>query len=48
MTTFWSFFRVWGAREAGRWCRRCFEPIARDDPFGRSEGVCAPCRAAAE
>jgi hypothetical protein len=29
---------------AGRWCRSCSEPIERDDPFGRSEGVCRPCR----
>jgi hypothetical protein len=31
----------------GKWCRSCNEPIERDDPFGLSEGVCAPCRKAA-
>jgi hypothetical protein len=46
--TIWRFFRAWSGSEAGRWCRRCLEPIRRDDPFGRSESVCAPCRAAAE
>ena len=25
-------------------CRTCKTAIARDDEFGRSEGVCAPCR----
>jgi hypothetical protein len=30
---------------AGRWCRSCREPIAPNDPFGLSEGVCKPCRA---
>jgi hypothetical protein len=25
-------------------CRSCKSAIARDDEFGRSEGVCAPCR----
>jgi hypothetical protein len=25
-------------------CRSCKTAIAGDDEFGRSEGVCAPCR----
>ena len=25
-------------------CRTCKTAIARADEFGRSEGVCAPCR----
>ena len=25
-------------------CRSCSETIAAGDRFGRSEGVCAPCR----
>ncbi len=43
--TFWRFFRAMAGVESGRWCRSCREPIGTDDPFGRSEGVCAPCRA---
>ena len=31
--------------ETGVSCRRCTEAIPRDDQFGVSEGVCAPCRA---
>ncbi len=31
--------------ESGRNCRSCDEAIARDDAFGLSEAVCAPCRA---
>ena len=31
--------------ESGRNCRTCAEAIARDDAFGLSEAVCAPCRA---
>jgi hypothetical protein len=30
--------------ESGTNCRRCSEAIAANDPFGVSEGVCAPCR----
>lgn len=30
--------------DSGRACRRCTEPIAYADPFGKSEGVCAGCR----
>jgi len=45
--TFFTFFRPSGRVDAGRWCRRCLEPIRRKDLFGRSEGVCAACRAAA-
>jgi len=45
--SFWRFFRAMSALEAGRWCRRCCEAINANDPFGRSEGVCAACRAAA-
>jgi hypothetical protein len=42
----WRFFRGWSGLD-GRWCRRCQEAIRSNDPFGRSEGVCAPCRTAA-
>jgi hypothetical protein len=31
--------------ETGTSCRRCSEMIPPNDPFGVSEGVCAPCRA---
>jgi len=47
MMTFWSFFRSMAGVESGRWCRRCSEPINRHDHFGRSEGICQPCRTAA-
>jgi hypothetical protein len=30
--------------ESGRRCRRCTDAISPRDPFGVSEGVCAPCR----
>jgi hypothetical protein len=42
--TFWNFFRGLAGLESGRWCRRCGEAIGRGDRFGRSEGVCSPCR----
>jgi hypothetical protein len=42
--TMWTLFRALAGREAGCSCRRCTESILRDDPFGRSEGVCRPCR----
>jgi len=42
--TVWRFFRSLTGIEAGRWCRVCREPIARNDRFGQSEGVCEPCR----
>jgi hypothetical protein len=44
MLTFWNFFRSLAGVESGRWCRRCDEPIHRHDHFGRSEGICGPCR----
>jgi len=31
---------------SGRWCRSCDDAIEPSDPFGLSEGVCRPCRAA--
>jgi hypothetical protein len=40
----WHVFRALAGREAGRSCRSCGEPILPADPFGRSEGVCRPCR----
>jgi hypothetical protein len=43
--TVWRFFRGLAGLESGRWCRACGEAIDRRDLFGRSEGVCAPCRA---
>ncbi len=42
--SFWRFFRTVAGLESGRWCRRCGEGIGRSDAFGRSEGVCLPCR----
>jgi hypothetical protein len=44
--TLWRYFLSIAA-ESGRWCRRCGETIGRADQFGRSEGVCGPCRRAA-
>jgi hypothetical protein len=45
--TTWKLLRALVGLEAGRSCRRCGESILDSDPFGRSEGVCRPCRAAA-
>ena len=45
--TTWKLLRALVGLEAGRSCRRCGEAILRHDPFGRSEGVCSACRAAA-
>jgi hypothetical protein len=42
--TVWGFFRSVAGLESGRWCRRCREAIGRSDHFGRSEGICGPCR----
>ena len=44
--SFWRFFRTVAGIESGRWCRGCGEGIERTDAFGRSEGVCRPCRGA--
>jgi hypothetical protein len=46
-TSMWKLFRALAGVEAGCSCRRCTESIRRSDPFGMSEGVCAPCRRAA-
>jgi hypothetical protein len=40
----YRLFRALVGLETGRTCRTCGESILRDDPFGRSEGVCRPCR----
>ena len=40
----WRVFRALAGRESGRSCRCCGEAILSGDPFGRSEGVCRPCR----
>jgi hypothetical protein len=42
--TFWNTVRALAGKETGRWCRGCGEPITHGDAFGRSEGVCRPCR----
>jgi hypothetical protein len=42
-----NLFRALVGLEAGRSCRCCGESIVGNDPFGMSEGVCRPCRAAA-
>jgi hypothetical protein len=42
--TFWNLFRALVGAEAGSSCRSCGESILARDPFGLSEGVCAPCR----
>jgi hypothetical protein len=39
-----DFLRTLLTGAVWRWCRSCGEPIERRDPFGLSEGVCAPCR----
>jgi hypothetical protein len=39
-----KIMRAMAGREHGSDCRRCGESIQRDDPFGRSERVCSPCR----
>ena len=46
-TSFWKLFRALAGAENGCSCRKCTESILRNDPFGMSEGVCAPCRRAA-
>lgn len=40
----WTLLRSLAGLESGRWCRRCTESIAGNDPYGLSEGVCRPCR----
>jgi len=42
-----KLFQALVGLEAGRACRCCGQAIVDDDPFGMSEGVCRPCRAAA-
>ena len=43
----YKLFQALVGLEAGRSCRCCGQSIVVDDPFGMSEGVCRPCRAAA-
>jgi len=43
-STTWRLFRALAGVEAGRSCRCCGEAILGSDPYGRSEGVCRPCR----
>jgi hypothetical protein len=45
--TVWNVLRALVGLESGRTCRSCDDAISRVDPFGRSEGVCGPCRGAA-
>ena len=44
--TVWNVLRALAGLETGRSCRQCQDAISGADPFGRSEGVCHPCRAA--
>ena len=39
-----KIMRALAGVEHGSDCRSCGESIQRNDPFGRSERVCAPCR----
>ena len=43
----YKLFQALVGLEAGRSCRCCGQAIVGNDPFGMSEGVCRPCRAAA-
>jgi hypothetical protein len=45
--TVWNVLRALAGLETGRSCRRCEDAIPRADRFGRSEGVCHPCRTVA-
>ena len=40
----YKLFRAMAMLASGRDCRVCGDPVAPSDPFGVSEGVCAPCR----
>jgi hypothetical protein len=40
----WKIMRALAGVEHGSNCRTCGESIQRNDPFGRSERVCTPCR----
>jgi hypothetical protein len=42
--TIWRFFLGLAGWESSQRCRQCDEAIGPSDPFGRSEGVCEPCR----
>lgn len=42
--TYWKLLRALVGLEAGCTCRCCGESILDGDPFGKSEGVCRPCR----
>lgn len=45
--TVWRVLRALAGVESGVSCRSCAETVAGNDPFGLSEHVCRPCRAAA-
>jgi formylmethanofuran dehydrogenase subunit E len=40
----WKIMRALAGVENGTNCRKCGESIHKQDPFGRSERVCDPCR----
>jgi hypothetical protein len=40
----WKIMRAFAGVEHGTNCRKCGESIQKQDPFGRSERVCDPCR----
>jgi hypothetical protein len=46
MTIARRILRTFAPSASGYWCRSCGNPICRDDAFGVSEAVCAPCRRA--
>jgi hypothetical protein len=41
----WRLLASMSARQAAKRCRSCAKPIFGDDGFGRSEEICAACRA---
>jgi len=45
--TVWNVLRALVGLETGRSCRSCHDAIPGTDLYGRSEGVCEPCRGAA-
>jgi hypothetical protein len=47
MITVWNVLRALVGLETGLSCRSCHDSIPRVDGFGRSEGVCRPCRGVA-
>jgi hypothetical protein len=44
MTVTYRVLKALAGLEQGRSCRCCGESILNGDPFGKSEGVCRPCR----